>query len=88
MATYECNIFFSSKVLLQNVLYVSNLNCYLEYIRQLIYQNPSYYVPIAYDVCVLQDRSSMIEIGVDRLTNGVFCFSRAQAFLIFVPSFE
>lgn len=33
---HEGNIFFSSKLLLQNVLYVPNLKCYLVFIPQLI----------------------------------------------------
>lgn len=40
------------------------------------------------DLYVIWDRATRTEIGADRLTDDIFCYSHAQAFHTSVLSFE
>lgn len=88
MTCHDGSIFFSSKLLLRNVLYVPNLTCHLIPIPQLLQQNPSHYVCIVVNTCVVQDRATRTEIRAVRLTNGVFHFSQAQILHVSISSFD
>lgn len=62
----EGSISFSSKFLLENLHYVPNLTCHLVSLSQFIHQHPSYYVSVVDDCCVIQDRTTGMEIGAGR----------------------